>query len=56
MQKGLFKTARFRIAGDCGLLVEYGEGIDPVVNSKVRSVAAVMELDTPEGVLETVPT
>ena len=56
MKKGLFKNARFRIAGDRGLLVEYGEGIDPAVNSKVRSMAAVMEQYRPEGVLETIPT
>lgn len=56
MQNGLFKNARFRIAGDRGLLVEYGDGIDPAVNSKVRSMAVVMEQNMPEGVLETIPT
>ncbi len=56
MKTGLFKNARFRLAGDRGLLVEYGEGIDPVINSKVRSMAAVMEQSAPEGVLEIIPT
>ena len=56
MQNGLYKNARFRIAGDCGLLVEYGEGINPAVNSKVRSMAVIMGQNTPEGVLETIPT
>jgi len=37
MQNGLFKKPLFRIAGDRGLLVEYGDVIDPDVNNKVRS-------------------
>jgi KipI family sensor histidine kinase inhibitor len=56
MQGGLFEMASFRIAGDRGLLVEYGDGIDPEVNAKVRSMAIVMEQNTPEGVIETIPT
>lgn len=56
MQNGLFKEPLFRIAGDRGLLVEYGDVIDPDINNKVRSMAIVMEKETPEGVLETIPT
>ncbi len=56
MQNGLFKKPLFRIAGDRGLLVEYGDVIDPDINNKVRSMAIVMEKETPEGVLETIPT
>ena len=56
MTDGLFLKARFRITGDKGLLVEYGDGIDPEVNAKVRSMAIVMEHNTPEGVIETIPT
>ena len=56
MQEGLFEKARFRRAGDCGLLVEYGDIIDPDVNNKVRSMAMVVEQDSPEGVTEIVPT
>jgi KipI family sensor histidine kinase inhibitor len=56
MQTGLFKTARFHAAGDRGLLVEYGDGIDPVVNNKVRSMAIVIEKNSPPGVREVIPT
>jgi inhibitor of KinA len=56
MQVGLFEKARFRTAGDRGLLVEYGDVIDPDVNNKVRSMAMVIEQNSPEGVTETIPT
>jgi len=56
MQNSLFKKPLFRIAGDRGLLVEYGSGIDPDINNKVRSMAIVMEKESPEGALETIPT
>ena len=56
MNGGLFKEACFRIAGDRGLLVEYGDSIEPQVNTKVRSMAIVLEQDAPEGIIETIPT
>jgi len=56
MQNGLFKKPLFRIAGDRGLLVEYGDRIDPDINNKVRSMAIVMEKESPKGALETIPT
>jgi len=56
MQEGLFENARYRIAGDRGLLVEYGDIIDAAVNSKVRSMAMVMEQDSPAGITEVIPT
>lgn len=56
MSSGIFEKARFRIAGDRGLLVEYGDVIDPAVNHKVRSMSIVMEGQHPEGVIEIVPT
>lgn len=49
------KTIGFRIMGDQGLLVEYGDTIDEAVNQKVRSVAAAVACKPPAGVLETVP-
>lgn len=54
--RGLFKKAHFRIAGDCGLLVEYGDAIHPDVNHKVRSMGIVLEKEMPKGVLEIIPT
>lgn len=56
MQTDLFEKARFRTAGDRGLLVEYGDVIDPDVNNKVRSMAIVMEDNPPQGVTEIIPT
>ncbi len=56
MQNGLFEKTRFRTAGDRGLLVEYGEVIDPAVNNRVRSMAIVMEDKPPMGVTEIIPT
>jgi KipI family sensor histidine kinase inhibitor len=56
MQNGLFEKACFRTAGDRGLLVEYGDVIDPAVNSKVRSMAIAIEDNPLKGVIEVIPT
>jgi KipI family sensor histidine kinase inhibitor len=56
MHSGLFERAFFRIAGDHGLLVEYGDEIDLEVNTKVRTMAIIMKQNTPKGVIETIPT
>lgn len=56
MHSGLFERAFFRIAGDHGLLVEYGDEIDFEVNTKVRTMAIIMKQNTPKGVIETIPT
>jgi KipI family sensor histidine kinase inhibitor len=56
MEIGVFDKARFRIAGDRGLLVEYGDIIDPVVNQKVRSMSVVIGSGMPDGIVEIIPT
>ena len=56
MHSGLFERAFFRIAGDQGLLVEYGDEIDFEVNTKVRTMAIIMKQNTPKGVVEAIPT
>ncbi|MEE8553181.1 MAG: 5-oxoprolinase subunit PxpB [Desulfobacterales bacterium] len=56
MESGLYERAHFRIAGDRGLLVEYGDTIDPAVNHKVRSMAIAAKNDMPNGVIEIIPT
>ena len=56
MHTNLLPNARFRIAGDRGLLIEYGDTIDPEVNNKVRSMAIAMEDHPVEGVTEIIPT
>lgn len=56
MHSGLYERAFFRIAGDQGLLVEYGDEIDLEVNTMVRTMAIIMKQNTPKGVIETIPT
>ena len=52
----MYETIRFRVAGDRGLLAEFGEGIDPEVNRKVRSMSMALEQEQPEGMVEILPT
>ena len=60
MEKGLYKKPRYRIAGDRGLLVEYGSEIDPAINRKVRTMVILidqlMEAEKSLGIIEVVPT
>lgn len=46
---------RFRPAGDTGLLAEFGDRIDPAVNSRVRAVADQAANALLPGVIEVVP-
>ena len=55
MQSGVYDQPNYRTAGDSGLLVEYGEGIAPDINRKVRSVAIALAKNLPPGVREIVP-
>ncbi|MGB6068750.1 MAG: 5-oxoprolinase subunit PxpB [Desulfomonilaceae bacterium] len=52
---GLFKKAAFRLVGDRGLLVEYGDAISPEINIKVRTMAMAIAEEKPEGVVEVIP-
>ncbi|MFO7876786.1 MAG: 5-oxoprolinase subunit PxpB [Desulfovermiculus sp.] len=45
----------FRLAGDRGLLVEFGTSIDPELNRRTRSVAAHLESKSVPGIMEIVP-
>lgn len=51
----LYEKARFRLSGDRALLVEYGDGIDPAVNEKVRAMTALLKKNLPDGVESIVP-
>lgn len=55
MANRVYESPVFRIAGDCGLLVEYGDAIDPEINRKVRAIAIALAQDMPTGVLEFIP-
>ena len=56
MNNGLLDTPRYRIAGDRGLLVEYGDRIDLAINRKVRSMAVLLDQSPPNGIIEVIPT
>lgn len=56
MPTALYDQPQFRTAGDRGVLVEYGEGIDPEVNRKVRTLAMVLDRDPVDGIIAVVPT
>lgn len=47
---------RFLLAGDLGLLVEFGDKIDPEINRKVREIFLTLEKVPIRGVTEAVPT
>lgn len=50
------KWPRFLPAGDLGLLVEFGDKIDPEINQKVRKIFLTLEKVTIDGITEAVPT
>ncbi len=56
MNSPVKKKPVYRLAGDTGLLVEFGDGIDPKVNAKVRSMAAAFRHKMPDGIIEIIPT
>lgn len=56
MPIGLYEKPLFRIAGDRGLLVEYGDAISPEINLKVRAITITLEKEELEGVIEVIPT
>jgi inhibitor of KinA len=51
----LYEQARIRLSGDRAILVEYGDGIDPVVNEKVRAMTALLKKSLTAGVEAVVP-
>jgi len=52
----LFLKPVFRLVGDRGVLVEYGEKISEEINRKVRIVAMALAEEKPAGVVEVIPT
>jgi allophanate hydrolase subunit 1 len=42
--------------GDRGLLIEFGDEISAEVNEKVRKMSFAIQAETPEGILEVIPT
>jgi KipI family sensor histidine kinase inhibitor len=52
----MYDKPRFLLAGDRGLLVEFGAAIDPEINRKVRQVFLSLEKTPIRGVTEAIPT
>lgn len=52
----MYDKPRFLLAGDKGLLVEFGAAIDPEINRKVRDVFLSFEKIQIDGVTEVIPT
>ena len=52
----LFDEPGFRIAGDRGLLMEFGDEIAPAVGARVRAMAGALDRERPAGVTEVIPT
>jgi inhibitor of KinA len=52
----MYDKPRFLLAGDRGLLVEFGAAIDPEINRKVRQVFFTLESSPVDGVVEVIPT
>jgi inhibitor of KinA len=51
----LYHPPRYRVMGDRSLLVELGDHIGLDVNTRVRELAAALELNPPEGLVDVVP-
>ena len=55
MAANLYERPRYRPSGERALLVEYGDGIDPAVNERVRAMTALIKRALPAGVEAVVP-
>ncbi len=52
---GLFEKPILRPVGDRGLLVEYGDSIEPSINRKVRFMTLALHQEALAGVVEIIP-
>jgi len=50
------ETPRFLPAGDSAMVVEFGSGISPELNTRVLSLDRELQETPPDGIVETVPT
>jgi KipI family sensor histidine kinase inhibitor len=55
MDATYYKRPRFRVSGDCSLLVEYGEGIALPLNERVRAMTSLLGERAVKGVKAVVP-
>jgi KipI family sensor histidine kinase inhibitor len=52
----LYPETIFRLMGDRGLLLEFGDEISPEVNEKVRRMTLAIQTESIKGIVEIVPT
>jgi inhibitor of KinA len=52
----MIQNIRMLKAGEKGLIVEFGTGIDPVINAQVHRLAKTLRTKMPEHIQEVVPT
>ena len=52
----LFDKPKLRLLGNTGVLIEYGDAIDTVINRKVRAMTIAIDRSAPSGVIEVTPT
>lgn len=53
---GSHSPRRYFDAGETALVVEFGDSVDPAINSRVLALDAALGENAPDGVIETVPT
>jgi inhibitor of KinA len=53
---GLYSKTLYSLMGDRALLLEFGDGISPMINEKVRRMSLAIQAEVREGILETIPT
>jgi inhibitor of KinA len=52
----MYEKVKYLIAGDRALVVEFGDGIEEGINSKIRSLTLAIEREGILGIIETIPT
>lgn len=55
MTTALFAEPLFRIAGDQGLMMEFGEGILPLIHERIKAMLVALDQERPAGVIEYSP-
>lgn len=52
----MYREARYLPSGDCALIMELGNEINPEINRRIREICYLIEKEEIEGVVEWVPT
>lgn len=50
------ETIKFLTAGDCAIIVEFGNEIDPRINAKIRAMVELLKEHHIEGITDVIPT